>query len=57
VLADTAGRRASFLLSTLVIAAGTLLCVALAAVEAGLVAFCLASVLGLVAGAVYVATI
>lgn len=45
VLADTAGRRASFLLSTLVIAAGTLLYVALAAVEAGLVAFCLASVL------------
>jgi MFS family permease len=45
VLADTAGRRASFLLSTLVIAAGTLLYVALAAAEAGLVAFCLASVL------------
>ncbi len=45
VLADTAGRRASFLLSTLVLAAGTLVYVALAAVEAGVVAFSLASVL------------
>ncbi len=45
VLADTAGRRASFLLSTLVLAAGTLVYVGLAAAEAGVVAFCFASVL------------
>ncbi len=45
VLADTAGRRVSFLLSTVVLAAGTLLYVGLASIEAGLVAFCLASAL------------
>ncbi len=45
VLADTAGRRASFLLSTLVLAGGTLVYVALAATEAGVVAFSAASVL------------
>ena len=45
VLADTAGRRASFLLSAAVLAAGTLAYVLMAEVEAGLVAFVVVSVL------------
>jgi MFS family permease len=45
VVADTLGRRTSFLLSTSVLGASTLLYVALAEVDAGVVAFALASVL------------
>jgi MFS family permease len=45
VLADTLGRRASFLLSVCVLAASTLLYVGLAEVEAGVLAFSAASVL------------
>ena len=45
VVADTLGRRVSFLLSVSVLAATTLLYVALAQVDAGVVAFALVSVL------------
>jgi MFS family permease len=45
VVADTIGRRVSFLLSLIVLAASTLGYVALAAVGAGLIAFCLVSIL------------
>lgn len=45
VLADTRGRRLSFLLSVVVLAIGVSAYVALAAVQAGLVAFCAVSVL------------
>jgi MFS family permease len=45
VVADTIGRRTSFLLSLIVLAFSTLGYVALAAVEAGLIAFSLASIL------------
>jgi MFS family permease len=44
VVADTAGRRRSFLLATAVLAFGTLAYVAIAALDGGLVAFVLASV-------------
>jgi MFS family permease len=44
VVADTRGRRVSFLLSAAVLAAGTLAYVAVAAVHGGLVLFCIASV-------------
>ncbi len=44
VLADTTGRRASFLLSAVVLAAGTLAYVFMAQIEAGLVAFSAVSV-------------
>jgi MFS family permease len=45
VVADTLGRRASFLLSVSVLAVSTLLYVGLAQVDAGVVAFALASIL------------
>ena len=45
VVADTVGRRASFLLSVVVLAASTLAYVALAQIEAGVIAFAGASVL------------
>src|SRR5919201_3743434 len=44
VVADTRGRRVSFLLSAAVLAAGTLAYVGAAAVHGGLVLFCVASV-------------
>ena len=44
VVADTLGRRASFLLSVLVLAASTLAYVALAAIGGGVVAFSIVSV-------------
>src|SRR5919197_4292982 len=48
VVADTRGRRASFLLSELTLAVGTLAYVGVAAIHGGLLLFCLASgVLGL----------
>src|ERR687895_696023 len=45
VIADTRGRRASFLLSELTLALGTLAYVGVAAIEGGLLLFCLAGVI------------
>jgi MFS family permease len=45
VVADTVGRRASFLLSEATIAVGTLAYVGVAAIDGGLLLFCLASVI------------
>src|ERR671915_2048746 len=45
VVADTRGRRASFLLSELTLAVGTLAYVGVAAIEGGLLLFCLAGVI------------
>src|SRR5919106_3213048 len=45
VVADTRGRRASFLLSELTLAAGTLAYVGVAAIDGGLLLFCLAGVI------------
>jgi MFS family permease len=45
VVADTRGRRASFLLSEATLAVGTLAYVAVAAIEGGLLLFCLAGVI------------
>lgn len=45
VVADTRGRRASFLLSALTLAAGTLAYVGVAAINGGLLMFCLAGVI------------
>src|SRR5881227_2101691 len=45
VVADTRGRRASFLLSELTLAAGTLAYVGVAVIHGGLLLFCLAGVI------------
>ena len=45
VVADTRGRRASFLLSALTLALGTLAYVGVAAIEGGLLLFCLAGII------------